>query len=158
MEKIWAPWRIKYIKKVGKKGCVFCRTIKSKNDRKNYILYRGDHSFIILNIYPYNNGHLMVAPFRHKPSLRQLKKNEITDMMSLVQIAQNTLDKTIRPDGYNIGINEGKISGAGIVGHVHIHIVPRWNGDTNFMTAIANAKVIPQPLNDLYSKLKRKLK
>jgi ATP adenylyltransferase len=153
MDRIWAPWRIKYIKRNKTKGCFFCRFCRAKSDKKNYIVLRGRYSFIILNVFPYNNGHLMVAPYKHKPALSKLNHNEILDMMELVKRSQKLLKKTLKPHGFNIGINEGRVSGAGVVHHVHIHIVPRWHGDHNFMPVTGCTRVIPQSLDALYEKL-----
>lgn len=155
MDKIWAPWRIHYVRKTNKNGCIFCKAVKSDKDNANYLVVRGKHAFIMLNIFPYTNGHLMVAPNRHVASLRKLDSDEIKELMKFTQIAQNMLDKVLKPQGYNIGINEGRLAGAGIVSHVHIHVVPRWLGDINFMPVTASTKVISQSLNELYSKLIR---
>ena len=154
MNRLWAPWRIEYVSKKNK-GCIFCSSLKSGSDKDKYILERLDHCFSMLNIFPYNNGHVMVAPNRHVASLDKLKEKELLELLKLINRTKNKLDKCLRPEGYNIGANIGRIAGAGFPGHVHIHIVPRWNGDTNFMPVIGNTKVISQSLQELYKKLKK---
>ena len=154
MDKLWAPWRSKYIYLRKQKKCIFCGN-KSSVDREKYILARSEHSFSMLNIYPYNNGHVMVAPFRHVKSLELLRAVELSDLMGLVVKTKRLLDKKLKPDGYNIGINIGKIAGAGFDGHVHIHIVPRWAGDTNFMPIIANTKIVSESMDAMHKLLKR---
>ena len=155
MDKLWAPWRSKYIYLRKKKGCIFCnKKSPSRNDAKNYILARGSHSFSILNLYPYNNGHVMVAPYRHVKTLEGLSDAELLDCMKLVNKTKILIDKKLKPHGYNIGANIGKVGGAGFAGHVHIHIVPRWAGDTNFMPIVANTKVVSESLDAMYKLLK----
>ncbi len=150
MEKLWAPWRSKYVQcnKKKKKGCIFCLKTKSPNER--HIVKKSKFSFALLNIYPYNNGHIMVSPYRHVKDLKGLNDKELLDMMRLVKEMQCLLEKKLKPHGFNIGINTGSVGGAGFKGHVHIHIVPRWQGDTNFMPVIASTKVVPQSLQDLH--------
>jgi ATP adenylyltransferase len=156
MNKLWAPWRIGYIKKIGKeKGCLFCRARLKANDRKHYVFLRTRTSLAMLNIYPYNNGHIMVAPVRHAASLDRLSKEEVTDVMDCLKKAQALLRRVLKPEGFNIGINEGRVAGAGIEKHLHIHVVPRWKGDSNFMPLIAGTKVISQSLESLYKELTR---
>lgn len=157
MQRMWAPWRLKYVQKKTK-SCIFCRAAKSKKDRKNYLVYRGKFAFAILNIFPYTNGHLMIAPYRHVKDLRQLNSQELLDLLEVLKIIKNKLDKLLKPAGYNIGINVGKAAGAGIENHLHIHIVPRWLGDINFMPIISETKVISQSLNDLYNNLRKTFK
>lgn len=156
MDKLWAPWRSKYITKVGSiKGCIFCSKPKSKNDRVNYIVSRSRHSFSILNIYPYNNGHIMIVPYRHVDDIAKLDDEGVLDLMCLLKQSQELLSKAMNPDGYNIGINMGKAAGAGLKDHVHIHLVPRWVGDVNFMPVFTSTKVISESLDALYDKLKK---
>ena len=156
MDKLWEPWRSKYITKVGSiKGCIFCSKPKSKKDRTNHIICRSRHSFSILNIYPYNNGHMMVVPYRHVNDIAKLNDEEILDLMHLLKSSQELLSKTMHPDGYNIGINIGRAAGAGLKDHVHVHLVPRWVGDSNFMPVFTSTKVISESLNALYDKLKK---
>ena len=156
MNKLWAPWRISYIKKIKKeKGCLFCRARLKKNGRKHRVFLRTRTSLAMLNIYPYNNGHIMVAPVRHVASLERLSKDELMDVMDCLKKSQALLRRALKPEGFNIGINEGRVAGAGIEKHLHIHVVPRWQGDSNFMPAIADTKVISQSLNSLYKELTR---
>ncbi len=153
MKTIWAPWRMQYI--LSKKGpeCLFCTLPAEDRDRGNLILYRTGLSYVIMNRYPYNNGHLMVVPFRHAYSIEDLEKETLTDMMWLTRYSVERLRKAFRPDGFNVGLNIGKVAGAGIEEHLHIHIVPRWAGDASFMTIIDEVRVIPEHIMDTYDKL-----
>ena len=161
MDKLWAPWRVKYITLLqdkslrggSKKTCIFCRMRKEKKDKENYILVRTQYSFSVLNIYPYNNGHLLIVPLRHVNDLVKLTREEREDLMDLLSSMKNLTDKILKPGGYNIGINLGKIAGAGFPGHLHIHLVPRWRGDVNFMPVVGNTKVISQSLRTLFNQL-----
>ena len=155
MDKLWAPWRVTYITKIiGKKqGCVFCRILNEKKDKKNYVIKRTAHAYAVLNIYPYNNGHILIVANRHVDSLRKLRKEERADLLDLLEAARSLLHRTLKPAGYNIGINLGRVAGAGFPGHLHIHLVPRWKGDINFMPVTAHTKVIAQSLNALYRQL-----
>ena len=155
MEKLWAPWRVTYITKVikGTRGCVFCKIFKEKKDKKNFIITRTKYSFSVLNIYPYNNGHVLIMPKRHVNDLSKLKREERDDLMDLLDSTKAHIDAIMHPNGYNIGINLGKAAGAGFPKHVHIHLVPRWTGDVNFMPVTGNIKVISQSLKSLYEKL-----
>ncbi len=150
---LWAPWRMRYIRKKNTKGCVFCRAAKSQSDKKNYVVLRSNLSISILNLFPYNSGHLMVSPRRHINDVNKLSEKEIVDLFRLINKTKNILDRVLKPEGYNIGINIGKVSGAGIAGHLHIHIVPRWKADTNFMPVVFNTKVVSQSLKELYKSL-----
>lgn len=152
MDKLWAPWRIKYISAKLSKVCVFCAALKSKD--ADYVVFKNKNSFCLLNTFPYNNGHLMIAPVRHLKDLSQLNNNEALELFQSINTAKSLLDKVLKPDGYNIGINLSKSAGAGITGHIHIHIVPRWQGDTNFMPVLNNTKIISQSLNELRGQLK----
>lgn len=153
---LWAPWRMGYLKNIKKeKGCLFCRVFKSNKDADNLLLHRSTHAFSMLNLYPYNNGHLMVAPVRHVPSLEMLGDKEICDCLGLVTKTKRLLDRVLKPDGYNIGINIGRAGGAGFDRHLHIHIVPRWFGDTNFMPTLAGTRIISQSLKALYQELSK---
>ncbi|MFH1868303.1 MAG: HIT domain-containing protein [Candidatus Omnitrophota bacterium] len=154
MNKIWAPWRSKFIYSRKRKGCVFCMARDAKNDKISYVLKRTKYSFSVLNIYPYNNGHIMISPKRHKATLGELKKPELTDMIMLLNEMTLLLEKKLNPHGFNIGMNAGKAAGAGYPGHLHIHIVPRWNGDTNFMPVLSDTKIISESLDSLYERLK----
>jgi ATP adenylyltransferase len=150
---IWAPWRYKYFLSFPSKGCLFCKIKNAKKDKANRIVQRTKHAFSVLNIFPYNNGHLMVAPFRHLKDLNELNQEELLDLMNLVRESCNLIRQALNPEGFNIGINIGKIAGAGIPGHLHIHIVPRWRGDTNFMPVVAHTKIVSQSLDSLYKAL-----
>lgn len=160
MDKLWAPWRINYIRNNKKeKGCLLCRMAKAKQrDNENLVFLRKGKAFCVLNKFPYNNGHVMICPLAHKKDLKYLTRGEVSDLIGLLIEAQGLLDKTLSPQGYNIGINIGKVSGAGVDKHLHIHLVPRWVGDTNFMPVISNTRVISQSLTELYRLLKRRAK
>lgn len=154
MKRLWSPWRMAYIISKKGKGCIFCEKIADKDDQDNYILCRGKKCYVMLNLYPYNNGHLMISPYQHVPSPEQLEEDVLTEMMVMVNKSLGALRRALHPDGFNIGINIGKAAGAGIEGHVHIHIVPRWEADTNFMPIFAQTRVIPELLDETYRKLK----
>jgi len=158
MDKLWAPWRSKYILHTEEQGCIFCDKSQEHKDKKNYILKRGKFCFVMMNIYPYNNGHLMIAPYRHIGEIQKLHNEEISEMGKFVQNSVDILKKTMHPDGFNIGMNLGRVAGAGFEFHLHIHIVPRWNGDTNFMPVIADTKIVPISLDEAYKILKEKFK
>lgn len=153
VKRLWAPWRISYINNKKQKECIFCEAKKAR--RPKYVLLKTRHSICMLNIYPYNNGHVMVSPLRHVRDLDSLNDEEILDLFGLLKKIKKMLDKVLKPEGYNIGINLSKAAGAGIAGHMHIHIVPRWTGDTNFMPVISDTKIISQSLDELYRKLKK---
>ena len=157
MEHIWAPWRIEYVLREKEKGCIFCDKPKEDKDSDNLILYRGESNFVIMNNYPYNPGHLMVAPYRHIADLQGLSAEELYEHFDIVRRSATALREALNPDGFNIGINMGRVAGAGIEGHIHTHIVPRWQGDTNFMPVIAEIKVIAEALTATYAKLKGKI-
>jgi len=156
MEQIWAPWRIKYIQMAQIEGCILCDKPKENNDALNYILYRGDKNFVIMNSYPYNPGHLMIAPYRHIANLEELTDEELHEHFNVVSRSIKLLKQVFKPDGFNLGINMGKVAGAGINDHIHTHIVPRWQGDTNFMPVLSDVKVVPEALTETYEKLKGK--
>ncbi len=154
---LWAPWRMAYIRSTVKKaageGCVFCEAT-GMEDEDALILYRGRRAYVILNKYPYNTGHLMVVPYRHVASLEDLEPDETLEVWALVKASLRALRRAYRPQGFNIGINIGRAAGAGIEEHVHVHVVPRWSGDANFMPVIGGVKVIPQDLASTYKELK----
>ena len=149
---LWAPWRIKYLRDKLQKGCIFCQALNTK--RKDYVILKSKYSIALLNIYPYNNGHVMVAPIKHIRDLRRLKEEEALDLFRVLNKTTDSLEKILKPDGFNIGLNISRAAGAGITGHLHIHIVPRWIGDANFMTTVSNTRVISQSLKELYRRLK----
>lgn len=155
LNRLWAPWRMEYILNADKKGCIFCKKLKEP-DKKALIITRGLKCFSILNIYPYNNGHLMAAPKRHIARLDLLDDEELHELMELIAESQKLLQKKFKPHGFNIGLNSGRVAGAGIVGHLHFHIVPRWDGDTNFMPIIGETKIMPQLIEETYKLLKGK--
>ncbi|MBO8137236.1 MAG: HIT domain-containing protein [Desulfotomaculum sp.] len=157
MERIWAPWRTVYIGKDRGSECIFCEKLNSTADEENYVLLRGEKTFVILNLYPYNNGHLLVAPKRHVGDITELDNEESLELFQMTQKMVAVLRKAFNPDGFNAGVNLGKIAGAGIPGHFHIHIVPRWGGDTNFMPVIGDVRVISEGLDLTYKKLKAAL-
>ncbi len=154
---LWAPWRLSYIKSTaGKKseeGCVFCRLASEEPSPESLVLYRGRYSYIVMNKYPYNSGHLMVIPYKHTSTIEDLDGESLKEMMVLVKASIKALRRIYKPHGFNIGINMGEAAGAGIAEHVHIHVVPRWVGDTNFMTITAGVKVVPQSLEDAWRSL-----
>ncbi len=159
MERLWTPWRMEYIKSTERQeNCIFCDLPVSGDDVEALILARGEHAFVIMNKYPYNSGHLMVAPFRHVPDLREAAADELGEIMAWTQRCMAALEATMRPHGYNVGVNQGRVAGAGIEGHVHFHVVPRWGGDTNFMTTVAEVKVLPESLGQTYERLQPHLR
>jgi len=155
MKILWAPWRIEYIRSPKHDGCIFCDFPKENRDKERLILHRGKYSFVIMNNYPYNPGHVMIAPYRHVGKWEDLTDDELLEIMKLSQLMIKALKRAMNPDGFNLGVNLGRVAGAGIDDHVHLHIVPRWNGDTNFMPVIADTKVIPESLKEAYDELKR---
>ena len=151
---LYSPWRLQYILSNKDNECIFCVKPSENNDEKHLILYRSEFSFVIMNVYPYNNGHLMVVPGKHVPNLNGLNQAEIADLFETVQLTEKVLTKVYSPDGINIGMNLGKAAGAGIDEHLHVHIVPRWSGDVNFMSALSGTRVIPESFDSAYLKLK----
>ena len=155
MHKLWAPWRENFIWGKKEKGCIFCNRLKAKKDSDNYILRRGKTCFVILNLYPYNTGHLMVVPNRHVANLEDLSPAEAQEIMTISSQSVIALKKALKPEGFNLGTNLERAAGAGIKDHIHIHIVPRWNGDTNFMPVLSQTKVLSLSLQSVYRKLKK---
>ena len=153
MERIWAPWRMGYINGDKPEDCVFCIPEGRENDPDRLILHRSASSFIIMNLYPYTNGHLMVIPFKHTSTLDDLDDLELLDFMKTLRLARRGLEKVFSPQGFNIGMNIGLAAGAGVAEHLHFHIVPRWNGDTNYMTVMADTRIIPEALTATYARL-----
>ena len=156
MERLWSPWRMEYIESAHDDDveCIFCHLHNENKDEQNFILTRERHAFALLNAYPYNPGHLMVAPYRHAGDFEDLTDAEMTDASHLLQRAVRAMREEMEPDGYNVGMNLGRVAGAGVPGHVHWHVVPRWNGDTNFMPVVGHTRVLPESLDDTYGKLK----
>jgi ATP adenylyltransferase len=161
MDHLWAPWRLSYVAAAkpptDHDPCFICQGLAEQDDRRNLIAWRGSHSVVVLNRFPYNNGHLLIAPKAHKSRLDELNADEILETMNTVSHMVGHLDALVHPDGYNIGLNLGKAAGAGLPGHLHWHVVPRWNGDTNFMPVLADVKVIVQSLDALYEMLTKRL-
>ena len=162
MDQLWAPWRLAYIANPPKPhedpGCFLCRGLADHDDRTHLIALRTARSAVVLNRFPYNNGHLLVAPLAHKGQLSELTEDELLDLQLILRRMVALLSEAMRPDGYNVGLNLGRVAGAGLPGHLHWHIVPRWNGDTNFMPVLADVKVISQSLDALYELLANKMK
>jgi ATP adenylyltransferase len=155
MQRLWAPWRVTYITKLGikQRGCVFCRILGDRKEKKHLIFIRNPYAFAVLNLYPYSNGHCLVLPNRHVGDISKLRQEEYAGLMDLLRETKDLLQAVFKPQGFNVGINLGRVAGAGIPGHVHIHVVPRWKGDHNFMPVTAHTKVIPQSLTVIYKKL-----
>lgn len=157
MKHLWSPWRLEYLTTQEAEGCVFCSAAEGEDDRDKLVLLRGERAFLILNRYPYNNGHLLVVPYTHVPSLEDLDTPTLTELMVLLNRGLRALRAAMNPDGFNMGANLGKVAGAGVEDHVHIHAVPRWSGDTNFMPVIGEMRVIPQTWLQTYDDLKAAL-
>lgn len=155
MNQLWSPWRMEYINNNNKEeGCVFCNAQSMEDGAENLIAYRGKFSYVILNRFPYTSGHLMVIPFQHVSSLEELNPDTRAEMMELTSRCTTVLKDIYGPQGFNVGVNIGEAAGAGVLGHVHIHIVPRWKGDTNFMSSIGGIRVLPEALEDTYQRVK----
>ena len=154
MQQMWTPWRMAYIRREKRPGCIFCQMLEAGDDAAQFILHRSELAFLVLNKYPYNNGHLMAVPYRHVDTLEALASEEAVGMMGEAALGIRALRRTSNPEGFNIGVNIGKIAGAGVIDHVHTHVVPRWGGDTNFMPVLADVRLIPQNLNETYTELK----
>ena len=158
MQRLWSPWRSKYIASgvdSQAEGCVFCRMAASPaEDETNFVLHRGDHAFVVLNLYPYITGHLMIVPYLHTSEFDSVAKEISDEMMDLAKRAQTVLREVYSPSGFNMGMNLGSAAGAGIADHLHIHMLPRWSGDTNFMTTVGESRVIPEALEATYAKLR----
>jgi len=154
MKHLWSPWRMEYIENDKEEnGCVFCNVQALTDGTENLIAHRGEHSYVILNRFPYTSGHLMVLPFGHVSNLEELDSATRAEMMELASRCTTILKDIYRPQGFNVGVNIGEAAGAGVLGHVHIHIVPRWMGDTNFMSAIGETRVLPESLEDTYTRV-----
>jgi ATP adenylyltransferase len=156
-QRIWAPWRLPYVKDASKDSeseCIFCTKPAEEDDETNLIVHRGERCFVILNRFPYTNGHLMIAPYEHVAALPDVDAEALAEMMALAQRAMTVLGEAYGPDGYNAGINQGRVAGAGYEGHIHLHVVPRWAGDTNYMPVLADTRVMPQSLEESYEALR----
>ncbi len=155
MERLWAPWRMKYIQGIDRDDseCIFCVKPTEEDDRGSLILLRGEKAFVLMNLYPYNNGHLMVVPYLHTSNMADLDESTVSEIWGLCHRCVDVLGRALRAEGFNIGLNLGRVAGAGIDQHLHLHIVPRWNGDTNYMPVTGETKVISQSLEDAYDSL-----
>ncbi len=161
MQRMYSPWRSKYIASFSEQSsgeCVLCKAIQEDDDDKNLIVTRGIHSYVIMNLYPYNSGHLMVVPFRHIGNLDSISKEETLEIFDLLKRMTASLTEIMKPDGFNIGSNVGRSAGAGIEDHIHFHIVPRWNGDTNFMPVLADTKLISEDMNETLLRLRKTIR
>ncbi len=156
MDYLWSPWRYRYVSQAGKgEGCPFCQKLATDpaRDREQLVLYRGRYNFVLLNLYPYTTGHLLITPHAHLANLDQVTPDTLTEMMMLAQRLQKALQQTYNPEGYNLGMNLGRCAGAGVADHLHLHLLPRWSGDSNFMTVVAETRVQPEDLLVTYDKL-----
>jgi ATP adenylyltransferase len=154
MEYLWTPWRSTYMKAKREPGaCIFCLAAASQDDAKTLLIHRGRHNFVILNRYPYTSGHLMVAPYQHVSRLQQAREETVEEMMRLARLAELIIEETYRPQGLNLGMNLGEAAGAGIEQHIHLHVLPRWMGDANFMTSVADTRIIPEDLKVTFERL-----
>ncbi len=155
-QRIWAPWRLAYVKDASKDSdeeCIFCAKPEAGDDEANLIVHRGERAFVILNLFPYTNGHMMVAPYEHVGAIEAIDADTIAEMMALAQQGIRALDDVYGPQGFNVGFNQGRVAGAGVEHHIHMHVVPRWGGDTNFMPVLGDTRVMPQSLEDSYAAL-----
>jgi ATP adenylyltransferase len=154
MDYLWSPWRYQYVSKAGPTDeCIFCRKAAQGNDQENFVVHRGRLNFAILNLFPYTTGHLMIAPYRHAATLEEAGSETLSEMMELTRLAERHLRAVYRPKGLNIGMNVGECAGAGIAGHIHMHVLPRWPADANFMTTIGETRVLPEDLETTYRRL-----
>src|SRR6202046_1083700 len=153
MDRLWSPWRYRYVSKKGLDECIFCVNSALNDDKSTYIIHRAEKNFVLLNLYPYSSGHLMIAPYAHVPSLSECEPSTLEEMMLLAQRAETALRKVYSPSGLNMGLSRGESGGAGIAGHIHMHVLPRWPGDANFMTTIGETRVLPEELDVTWRKL-----
>jgi ATP adenylyltransferase len=160
MKILHAPWRIAYIRLFSKKEreCFLCEASRDEDDAKSLVIYRGRSCFVILNRYPYSNGHIMIAPYRHVGRVADLGDDELLEMVKLLKLSISALESEYKPDGFNVGLNLGRAAGAGLEEHIHLHVVPRWVGDTNFMPVLADTKVIPESLEESWRRLRERFK
>ena len=158
MDRLWSPWRYRYVSTAGPAGgCIFCEKAASSDDRENLVVLRAERNFLLLNLYPYTNGHLMIAPYQHVATLEDAEPETLEEMMRLTARAEKALRAVYRPDGFNIGMNLGESAGAGVPGHIHMHVLPRWSGDASFMTSVGETRVLPETLETTYDRLKAAL-
>ena len=154
MERLWTPWRMGYVGGPKAAGCIFCEKLAAGDDRANLILHRGAHAFVIMNLFPYNTGHVMIVPNAHAATLPALPPEAPAEMMALLPWMTVILSRVLRPDGFNVGLNIGAVAGAGVAEHLHMHVVPRWTGDTNFMAVLGDVKVLPEALGATWERLR----
>lgn len=157
MDWLWSPWRYRYLQQEPESGCIFCKKAAENRDEENFIVFRGGLNFILLNLYPYTTGHMMVAPYEHVATLEEARPEALAEMIALARRCEAALAQVYRPKGFNIGMNIGESAGAGVAGHIHLHALPRWPGDVNFMTAIGETRVIPEDLPVTWRKLRAAL-
>lgn len=158
MDRLWSPWRYRYVSTASaSRECIFCAKAAAAEDRANYIVLRAEHNFLLLNLYPYTTGHLMIAPYQHVATLAEAHPDVLAEMMRLARRAEQALCDLYQPGGINLGMNLGECAGAGVAGHIHMHVLPRWPGDTSFMTTVAEARVLPEDLGITYDRLKQLL-
>ena len=158
MDHLWSPWRYRYVSTAGpSQACIFCAKSASSDDRANYVVLRAQHNFVLLNLYPYTTGHLMIAPYEHVATLSEAHPETLAEMMRLTQRAEQALRQVYKPEGVNIGMNLGECAGAGVAGHIHMHVLPRWVGDASFMTSVAETRVLPEVLETTYDRLQKAL-
>ncbi len=153
MKQLWAPWRLEYVRGQKSAGCIFCNAAAGADDHRTYVVHRGRLTFVIMNVFPYNPGHVMIVPYRHQGRLGTLADDELLELMRNTDLSVRALEAAFHPEGFNVGMNLGRAAGAGIDDHLHIHVVPRWVGDTNFMPVLADVKVIPEHLEATYRRL-----
>jgi ATP adenylyltransferase len=155
MDYLWSPWRYQYVSRAaGDRGCIFCEKPAEDDDERNLIVYRGNHNFILLNLFPYTSGHVLIAPYEHVAQLEDAGEETVVEMMLLARRTSACLRRVYQPQGLNLGMNIGECAGAGIAGHIHMHVLPRWTGDASFMTTVGETRVVPEDLADTYRKLK----
>lgn len=158
MEIIWTPWRYEYVNSVDEReGCIFCDKSKEENNRENLVVFRGERCFAILNLFPYTTGHIMIAPYEHTDTIETLDPETLAEMMVVAQSSMSAIRDAFGPEGFNLGINISRVAGAGIKDHVHLHLVPRWAGDNNFMAVVADTRVLPRTLDDVWLALEGKI-
>jgi ATP adenylyltransferase len=154
MDRIWSPWRYAYVSQAAPSdACFFCEKSAEARDRENYVVFRGKHNLVLLNSFPYTTGHLLIAPYAHQPSLQELPAETLHEMILLAQAAERHLRAIYKPQGLNLGVNIGECAGAGVAGHIHMHVLPRWPADSNFMTTVGETRVLPENLGDTWEKL-----
>jgi ATP adenylyltransferase len=157
MDRLWSPWRYRYVSTASPGGCIFCEKASSSDDRGNLVVLRAERNFLLLNLYPYTNGHLMIAPYEHVATLEDAAPATLEEMMRLTTRAQKALREVYKPGGFNIGMNLGECAGAGVAGHIHMHVLPRWFGDASFMSTVGETRVLPEALETTYDRLKAAL-